>query len=155
MKLLTSSSILGARISWMALVLFRSTSIPRSFTKKPNSFYVLTPNEYFAGFSFSWYFHSLSNSLLNTCHIIFFFCKYFIHIDLHFSVHYLMKQSDHFSLIWSLDILQSKWHHFIVECSSMCDKYGLLFLFFYYSNLAVAKESIHEWICGILCSFIN
>jgi len=139
----------------MALVLFRSTSIPWSFTKKPNSFHVLTPNEHFAGFSFSSYFHSLSNNLLNTCHVIFFFYKYIIHIDLHFSVHHLMKQSDHFSLIWSPDIIQSKWHHFIVECSSRRDKCGLLFVFFYYYNLVVAKESIHKQICGILCSIIN
>ena len=61
---LISFSLLGRRISNMALILDGSTSIPLSLTKKPNNFLAVTPKVHFYGFNLSLYSLILSKKFI-------------------------------------------------------------------------------------------
>ena len=63
-KPLISFSLLGGGISNMALILYGSTSIPLSPTKKPSNFLSVTPKVHFCGFNLSLYSLILSKYFL-------------------------------------------------------------------------------------------
>jgi len=67
-----------------------------------------------------------------------------VYIDFDFSVHHVVEQSHHSSLIGCPGVLEPKGHHFIAERASQGDEGGLFHILWCHLYLIVAGETVHE-----------
>ena len=59
-------------------------------------------------------------------------------------VNHIVEQSYHGALIGCPNILQPKWHHFVIKSSPLCDEGCFLHVFGCHLDRIVSIESVHE-----------
>ena len=69
-----------------------------------------------------------------------------LHIILPLDILILLKRCDNYPRKNCWFVLETKWHHRILETSTLCYKSGFVSVFFHDPYLVIAQKSICEWI---------